>query len=148
MAPRATFPASTSQAGRLLLWLVRRNVPILAKAMRVALGSDIYCRLPNEIHLPHPYGIVIHHDVVLGEGVIVMQQVTIGQRLPTEPQVPVIEDGVYIGAGAKVFGDIRIGHDAVIGANAVVTIDVPPGARVVGFNRLLPPPGGDPSRAR
>ena len=48
-------------------------------------------------------------------------------------EVPVIEDDVQIGAGAKVLGPIRVGRGAVIGANAVVLHDVPPGAVVVGI---------------
>jgi serine O-acetyltransferase len=50
---------------------------------------------------------------------------------------PQVEDGVYIGAGAKILGGVRIGRGATVGANAVVTRDVPPGAIVVGSNRLL-----------
>jgi serine O-acetyltransferase len=48
-----------------------------------------------------------------------------------------IEDGVYVGAGAKVLGAIRVGRGAVIGANAVVTRDVPAYCTVVGANRVL-----------
>ena len=48
-------------------------------------------------------------------------------------EVPVIEDLVEIGVGAKVLGPIRVGRGAVIGANAVVLHDVPPGAVVVGI---------------
>ena len=51
--------------------------------------------------------------------------------------VPQIEDGVYIGAGAKILGGVRVGRGATIGANAVVTKDVPAGATVVGANRIL-----------
>ena len=47
-------------------------------------------------------------------------------------EVPVIEDDVNIGAGAAVIGPITVGKDAVIGANAVVTHDVPAGAVVAG----------------
>ncbi len=48
-------------------------------------------------------------------------------------EVPVIEDDVQIGVGAKVLGPIRVGRGAVVGANAVVLHDVPPGAVVVGI---------------
>jgi serine O-acetyltransferase len=50
---------------------------------------------------------------------------------------PIVEDYVYIGAGAKVLGNVHIGHHAVIGANAVITRDVPAGATVVGANRII-----------
>ena len=50
---------------------------------------------------------------------------------------PQIGNRVYIGAGAKILGALTIGDDAIIGANAVVTKDVPAGATVVGANRIL-----------
>jgi serine O-acetyltransferase len=52
----------------------------------------------------------------------------------------VIGDDVYIGAGAKVLGAVRVGRGAVIGANAVVTRDVPPYCTVVGANRIVRAP--------
>ena len=48
-------------------------------------------------------------------------------------EVPVIEDHVEIGVGAKVLGPVRVGQGAMVGANAVVLHDVPPGAVVVGI---------------
>lgn len=51
-----------------------------------------------------------------------------------------MDEGAYIGAGAKILGGVRIGRGATVGANAVVTKDVPAGATVVGANRLLPKP--------
>jgi serine O-acetyltransferase len=88
--------------------------------------------------MPHPYGIVIHPQAVIGHRVTVMQQVMIGGRDRDENIAPVIGDDVTIGAGARVLGDVRIGNGAVIGANAVVTRDIPPGATVVGANRIVP----------
>ena len=63
-------------------------------------------------------------------------QVTLGGRDLTSA-APCLEDGVYVGAGAKVLGGVRIGRGATVGANAVVTKDVPAGMTVVGANRLL-----------
>lgn len=128
---------SSSQVGRIFIRFLRREIPVLSKAFRVLLGSDIYCSVPASLLLPHPYGIVIHPDVHLGDDVVVMQQVTIGQLSPRDRSVPTIGDGVYLGAGAKIFGGITIGAGAVVGANAVVTRDVPAGATVVGANRVL-----------
>lgn len=129
-------PASTD----VLLFFCRRHVPLLSKLVRVLFNSDIHCRLPPDVHMPHPYGIVIHPQAVIGHRVTVMQQVMIGGRDRDENIAPVIGDDVSIGAGARVLGDVRIGNGAVIGANAVVTRDIPPGATVVGANRIVPTP--------
>jgi thymidylate kinase len=121
-----------------LLFFCRRHVPLLSKLVRVLFNSDIHCRLPPDVHMPHPYGIVIHPQAVIGHRVTVMQQVMIGGRDRDENIAPVIGDDVTIGAGARVLGDVRIGNGAIIGANAVVTRDIPPGATVVGANRIVP----------
>lgn len=121
-----------------LLFFCRRHVPLLSKLVRVLFNSDIHCRLPPDVHMPHPYGIVMHPQAVIGHRVTVMQQVMIGGRDRDENIAPVIGDDVTIGAGARVLGDVRIGNGAIIGANAVVTRDIPPGATVVGANRIVP----------
>jgi serine O-acetyltransferase len=133
--PRDTVenPATTN----LLLFFCRRDVPLLSRLIRVVYNSDIQCRLPPGLHLPHPYGVVIHPQAVIGQRVTVMQQVTIGGKDRSEKVAPIIGDDVYVGAGARVLGDVRIGRGAVIGANAVVTRDIPAGATVVGANRII-----------
>jgi serine O-acetyltransferase len=123
-------------AARLLLFLLRNKVPVLARLWGIVLGCDIGCKLPRSLIMPHPYGIVLHTQAVIGEGVVIMQQVTVGAR-NIDDQAPVIEDDVFIGAGAKVLGGIRIGRKCVIGANAVVTRDFAPGSTVVGINQIL-----------
>lgn len=124
-------------AARILQFALRRQVPVLADFMSTVLNCGIYCRLRSPILMPHPYGIVIHRNAAIGSRVTVMHQVTLGNQHPADSGAPVIEDNVYIGAGAKVLGPIRIGHGATIGANAVVTRDVPSHCTVVGVNRIL-----------
>jgi len=135
-------PPSNPRLSKLLLWSARHRHrwPVFHRLICAWLGSDIFASLPTSTQLPHPYGIVIHSDAVLGEGCTVMQQVTIGAKSnrATDRGVPEVGDGVYIGAGAKVLGPVRIGAGAIIGANAVVTIDIPDCRTVVGGNRLLP----------
>jgi serine O-acetyltransferase len=122
---------------RLLQFACRHGVPVLSDVMRTLLNSGIYCRLRSPILMPHPYGIVIHRNAVIGSRVTVMHQVTIGNRHPADPGAPVIEDNVCIGAGAKILGPVRVGRGATVGANAVVTRDVPSHCTVVGANRIL-----------
>lgn len=76
-------------------------------------------------------GTVIHARTVIGDRVVIGPNVTIGGKTP-HFEVPVIEDDVDIGAGARIIGPIRVGRGAVIGANAVVLRDVAPGAVVGG----------------
>lgn len=54
-----------------------------------------------------------------------------------ENKAPRIGNNVFIGAGAKVLGDISVGNNCRIGANAVVTKDVPDNSIVVGYNRII-----------
>jgi thymidylate kinase len=126
-----------SGPARLLLFFCRREVPVLSRLIRTVFNCDIYCRIRSPIHLPHPYGIIIHCKTEIGRRVTVMQQVTLGPKNWGENLAPVIEDDVWVGAGAKVLGAVRVGKGAVIGANAVVTRDVPPYCTVVGANRIV-----------
>jgi serine O-acetyltransferase len=71
---------------------------------------------------------------VLGECCNISQGITIGQAGRGDQQfVPIIGDRVYIGPGAKLFGKLTIGNDVAIGANAVVTRDLPDNAVAVGI---------------
>jgi serine O-acetyltransferase len=80
--------------------------------------------------LIHSTGVVINGAVRGGADVSIEHQVTIGaERRAT----PVIGDGVFLGAGAKVIGAVTIGRGARIGANAVVVSDVPADATAVGI---------------
>lgn len=81
--------------------------------------------------MPHPNGIVIHPDAVIGPNCLIFQQVTIGLR--DGPGAPRIGGHVDVGAGAKILGPVTIGNHAKIGANAVVLSDVPEGATAVGI---------------
>ena len=99
----------------------------------VVTGADIplNCNIGGGFLLPHPTGVVILPESVIGPNCLVFQQVTIGVG-GTKPGAPVVGGNVYFGAGAKVLGGVRIDDHARIGANAVVLQDVPRGATAVG----------------
>jgi serine O-acetyltransferase len=126
-----------SRPARLLIFLTRHNIPVLSRLYMYFLGCDIGRALPKSVFLPHPMGIVVHGGTKIGDDVVIGHQVTLGGRDLTGA-APDVEDGVYIGAGAKLLGGVRIGRGATVGANAVVTKDVPAAATVVGANRILP----------
>ena len=79
----------------------------------------------------HFGGIFVHPRVIMGSGCTLRQGVTIGVRVDEGP-VPVLGDGVDLGAYAQILGGVRIGHHAKIGAMSVVLCDVPDGATAVG----------------
>lgn len=91
--------------------------------------------LPNSIDFPHPVGIVIGEGVKLGARVKVFQNVTLGGARLGDWQAnnyPEVGDDTVIFAGAVVIGKIKIGRHCVVGANAVVTKDVPDYSTVAG----------------
>ena len=99
----------------------------------------------------HGFGTVIHSNVTIGRRVRIWHNVTIAVRAATRsPHRIVIEDDVNIGANSVIVspyeGSLRIGRGARIGAGAVVSRDVPPGATVISAPArviLEPPPGAD-----
>ena len=98
-------------------------------------GFDIYenTKIGKGLHIAHFGCLIIHADAVLGENVSLSHGVTVGQTIKDgKPQTPVIGNNVYIAPGAKVIGGITIGSNAAVGANAVVTHDVPDNAVVAG----------------
>jgi serine O-acetyltransferase len=92
------------------------------------------CRIGGGLLIPHPNGIVIHPDVEVGPNCLLFQQVTLGHA---GAGVPRLGGHVDVGAGAKIIGPVTIGDHAKIGANAVVTIDVPMSATAVGIPARL-----------
>lgn len=79
-------------------------------------------------------GIFISSGASIGSGCTIFHQVTIGSNtLPDSPNrgVPIVGNNVYIGCGAKIIGNVRIGDNVRIGANCVVTKDIPANSTVV-----------------
>lgn len=99
-------------------------------------GIDIpfTTRIGSGFYIGHFSGIFVNERCVIGRNCNISQGVTIGQANRGERAGnPVIGDNVYIGPGAKIIGAVRIGDHAAIGANCVVTHDVPEHGVVVGI---------------
>ena len=96
-------------------------------------------KIGGGLRLPHLNGIFIHGKASLGENCTILQQVTIGanEHRNNYDAAPQIGNRVYIGAGAKIIGDITIGDDVRNGANAVVTKNIPASQTVVGYNKII-----------
>lgn len=121
---------------RAMQWCQRYRLVPLAMLCNKANGVFCQCIIgrgadfgPGFV-LIHSQGVVINGSVRGGTGVYVEHQVTIGAERGVSP---VLGDDVFLGAGAKVLGGVRIGSRTRVGANAVVVHDVPDGATVVGI---------------
>jgi serine O-acetyltransferase len=89
-------------------------------------------RLGRRVRIWHHGGMILHARSI-GDDVAIRQNTIFGLAGPDRPlEIPTIEDRVDIGCGACILGDITLGHDSRIGANAVVIADVPPGSTAVG----------------
>ncbi|MGY8633634.1 serine acetyltransferase [Bradyrhizobium sp. 14AA] len=86
----------------------------------------------SSVYLDHATGIVIGANVVIGDDVTILQNVSIGRHSDLPTRSPRIGRGVYIGGGATILGDISIGDFAKIGADTLLTSDVPAGCTAVG----------------
>ena len=90
-------------------------------------------KIGKGILLDHATGFVAGETAEIGDNVSIFQGVTLGGTGKDDgDRHPKVEYGVLIGAGAKILGNIRIGHCSKIGANSVVLNDVPPQSTVVG----------------
>lgn len=139
--PRNRYIKNAAPA-RLYLMLLRSRIPFLSRVVGLLLGCEIRCRVPRHLFLPHPYGIVVGLGTVLENDVVLMQQTTLGGKDPhwgdrdLIDAYPIVRRGAYIGAGAKVLGNVEIGEFAIVGANAVVTKNVPASSTVTGLNQI------------
>ena len=87
---------------------------------------DLHCKIGGGLLIPHPNGIVIHPDSVIGPNCLIFQQVTLAGPCK-------LGFHVDIGAGAKLLGPLTVGCNVRIGANAVVTRDIQSDLTVVGI---------------
>ena len=122
----------THQSALLGLPLLPRIVSHIARFLT---GIEIHpdATIGRRCFIDHGMGIVIGETTVIGDDCHLYQGVTLGgTSTRREKRHPTLEDRVVVGAGAKIIGDVTIGHDSRIGAGAVVVSSVPPNATVVG----------------
>jgi len=91
-------------------------------------------KIHESVGFPHPIGVVIGSQAVVESGCKIYQQVTLGSDFLSDNKMPHIKENTTIGTGAKLIGDITIGKNCIIGANAIVTKSVPDNCVVVGAN--------------
>jgi len=119
------------------LWQTGRTDLAYFVQMRVseAFGVDIHpaARVGRGIMIDHAHSIVIGETAVVGDNVSMLHSVTLGGTGKEDgDRHPKIGDGVLIGAGAKVLGNIQVGRCSRIAAGSVVLEDVPPNTTVAG----------------
>lgn len=98
-------------------------------------GVDFHpaARIGDGILIDHATGVVVGETAVIGNDVSMLHGVTLGGTgKSTGDRHPKVGDGVLLGAGAKILGNIRIGDGSKVGAGSVVLSDVPPHVTVVG----------------
>ena len=127
---------------RLAHWLWEGRLYFLARLInhlgRFLTGIDIHpgAKIGQRFFLDHGFS-VIGETAEIGDDVTIYQSVTLGGTNPTAgiggKRHPTLRNGVVIGSGAQVLGPIEVGEGARVGANAVVTRDVPPNVSVVGI---------------
>ena len=127
-----------------ILW--RYNLKFLARLImhfaRLFTGIEIHpaAKIGSNFFMDHGLGIVIGETTEIGENVTIYQGVTLGGIMPSvesdlqrnQKRHPTVGNNVIIGSGAQILGAINIGDDARIGANSVVSRDVPANVTVAG----------------
>jgi len=117
---------------RRLRWAVYRVLDVLVVRIMAHAQLPARTRVGARLGLPHDAnGVVISQEAVIGDDCVIYQQATIG-TVNGDRRAPVLGNRVFVGTGAKILGPVKIGDDALIGANAVVLSDVPDGATAVG----------------
>ena len=116
---------------------------IISQFSRFLTGIEIHpkAKIGKNLFIDHGMGVVIGETSEIGDNVTIYHMATLGGIAPSInsndqrniKRHPTIEDEVVIGSGAQVLGPVRVGRCAKIGANAVITKDVPEKAVMVGI---------------
>ena len=127
-------------------WLWRRRMfltgRLLSQFSRFLTGIEIHpgATIGDRLVIDHGMGVVVGETAIIGNGVTLYHDVTLGGISPAEDSLsqkdtkrhPTLADGVIVGSGGQILGPITIGRNARVGANAVVVRDVADALTVVG----------------
>lgn len=126
-------------AYRFAHFLWKLKVPLLPRAIsqwaRFLTGIEIHpgATIGQGLFIDHGMGVVIGETTIIGDNVTLFQGVTLGGTgKETGKRHPTLGSNIVVGTGAKILGNITVGDNSYVGANAVVIKDVPPNATVVG----------------
>ena len=123
-------------AHKLWQWKIPFVPRWLSQSIRFLTGIEIHpgAAIGKNFFIDHGMGVVIGETSIIGDNVLLYQGVTLGGTgKETGKRHPTIGNNVVVGAGAKILGNIIIGDNSYIGANAVVIKDVPFNSTVVGI---------------
>lgn len=141
----------TNEGFKYVFWFRIYHYTISVKALRYSLRFFVRViyrhytyklgiSIPGKTHIGkglkinHFSDIVINSECIIGDNLTISNGVTIGRSDRGDREgCPIIGNGIYIGPGAKVFGNITIGNNVAIGANAVVTKDIEDNGVAVGI---------------
>ena len=116
---------------------------VLFKLVQIVTGIELPCEaeVGRNFIIDHFGGIVISGYAKFGDNCRIRNGVVVGLRHVEDKRAPIIGDDVDIGSGAKLLGPIHVGNYVLIGANAVVTVDVPDNSIAVGVPAVVKPRG-------
>ena len=121
---------------KLYQWKIPVLPRFISQVMRFFTGIEIHpgATIGKRFFIDHGMGVVIGETTIIGDDVLLYQGVTLGgTSSKPEKRHPTIGNGVVVGAGAKVLGNITIGDYSKIGSGSVVVGDVPEHATVIGI---------------
>ena len=121
---------------------LRLPARLLSQVARFLTGIEIHpgAQMGRRLFIDHGMGVVVGETAMVGDDVVLFHGSTLGGKtMRRGKRHPTLGDNIVVGAGAKVLGPVWIGNDALIGANAVVTKDVPAGCVAVGVPASVRP---------
>jgi len=132
---------------RMAHWLWNQNFHLLARIIsylgRIVTAIEIHpgAKIGRRFVIDHGTGVVVGETAIIGDDVTLYHSVTLGGTSPAvdshnqvgQKRHPTVLDGAIIGSGAAVLGPITIGENARVGANSVVTRDIPASVTAVGI---------------